>query len=188
MKKTIMPTAILLVATTVAVIGSRVLEINPPTINIVGAYGSVLGIFFLGNLCKLPYWFYCIALAFDFFATSVGSVLNVYRTWAPYDLIVHYMSGILLAALGMMLVEYLLTRCGVRDEQRAELDVIIILFALFFSAAGAGLWEIYEFTMDSITGGNMQGDNSNTMGDLVSGFAGAVTFALWMLGKRKNNR
>lgn len=181
MKKNIMPTAILLIATTMAVIGARIMEINQPTINIIGAYASVIAIFLLGSLFKLPYGYYCLALVFDFFATSVGSVLNVYRTWDPYDLIVHYMSGVMLAALGILLVRYIYKHCGFGSGHSRRLEMPAILFSFFFSAAGAGLWEIYEFTMDSITGGNMQGGNSNTMGDIIAGFGGALTFAVFMV-------
>ena len=47
---------------------------------------------------------------------------------------------------------------------------------MFFSIAGAGIWEIYEFTADNLLGINMQGDNTNTMGDIISGTLGALTW------------
>ena len=50
------------------------------------------------------------------------------------------------------------------------------LFSMFFAIAGAGIWEIYEFTADNLLGINMQGDNTNTMGDIISGTLGALTW------------
>ena len=60
------------------------------------------------------------------------------------------------------------------------------------SFAAAGFWEIYEFTMDQLAGTNMQGNNLNTMGDIVSGFLGGLVYGgvAWAvrLSRRRKQR
>ncbi len=74
----------------------------------------------------------------------MGSVMDLYRSFGPYDKIVHFFSGILLATLGMMIITYLLKRFGLTDEKQLEkLMIPAVCFAFFFSSAGAGIWEIF---------------------------------------------
>ncbi len=113
-------------------------------------------------LCFLPLRFHVVAQVFVVFAASVGSGMNMYTHWAVYDLLIHYLSGIVLAAGGWEIF---------RNRH----------FALLFSWAGAGLWEIFEFSCDLLLHAGMQGAATDTMTDMIAGFLGGLT---WLLVKQ----
>lgn len=113
-------------------------------------------------LCFLPLRFHVVAQVFVVFAASVGSGMNMYTHWAVYDLLIHYLSGVVLAAGGWEL-----------SKKRH--------FALMFSWAGAGLWEIFEFSCDILLHAGMQGAATDTMTDMIAGFLGGLT---WLLVKQ----
>ena len=100
-------------------------------------------------------------------------MINLYKTLGFYDRFVHFLSGILLADAGMIIVSYLFRKCDLKSNM-----LIKIPFAFFFSSACAGFWEIYEFTADTFINANMQGGNTNTMGDIVSGVLGAAAYSI----------
>ena len=49
-------------------------------------------------------------MIFVYFASPVGSVLDMYRSFGPYDKIVHFFSGVLLASFGAMIMSTLLKK------------------------------------------------------------------------------
>ena len=113
-------------------------------------------------LCFLPLRFHITAGIFVVFAASVGNCMNMYTHLAYYDLLIHYLSGVVLASGGWEL-----------DKNRP--------FALMFSWAGAGLWEIFEFSCDVLLHAGMQGAATDTMTDMIAGFLGGLT---WLLLKK----
>lgn len=146
--------------------------------------GSFASIFLISIVTwKFPKRFYIIAILFHFFAASLGSVINLYRYLEFYDKIVHYLSGIILAEAGMIIITYIFKKHSLKND-----NILKLLFAFFFSSACAGFWEIYEFTADNLLNINMQGGNSNTMGDIISGVLGALTYSTIMYAfyKRKS--
>ena len=156
-------------AMTACVIYALTGDIRPPVVNILGAYAAVALILLI--LYRFPYRLYLLTLVFAFFAAGLGSVVNLYRTIGYYDRIIHFMSGVLLAEAGRLLAVSLLEKNGGKP-----LASVTLLFAVVFSFAAAGFWEIYEFTMDQLAGTNMQGNNLNTMGDIVCGFLGGLVY------------
>lgn len=120
--------------------------------------GSYLGVTAAAiALCFLPLRFHIIAQLFVVAAASVGCGMNMYTHIACYDLVIHYLSGIVLAAGGWKI-----------DRK--------LLFALLFSWAGAGLWEIFEFSCDVLLSAGMQGTSMDTMTDMIAGFLGGLTW------------
>ena len=113
-------------------------------------------------LCFLPLRFHIVAQIFVVFAASVGSGMNMYTHLAYYDLVIHFLSGVVLAAGGWTL-----------GKGR--------LFALLFSWAGAGLWEIFEFSCDVLLNAGMQGASTDTMTDMIAGFLAGL---VWLVGHR----
>lgn len=130
---------------------------NIPTtfLKVGGSYLAVLASSVV--LCFLPLRFHIVAQIFVVFAASVGNCMNMYTHWAVYDLLIHYLSGVVLAAGGW------------------EIDKKW-LFALLFSWAGAGLWEIFEFSCDVLLHAGMQGAATDTMTDMIAGFLGGLTW------------
>lgn len=155
-------------------------NIGSPTINVLGAYISALIITIVTY--KFPHSFFIAIMIFDIFAAAFGSVLNFYRTIDSYDRIVHFMSGLIAADAGRLIIGYCFDKC-----KAARLQIIMVLFSMFFSFSCAGLWEIYEFTADQLIGTNMQGNNLNTMGDIVSGVLGGLVYSagMWFYFKKK---
>lgn len=148
--------------------------------------GSFASIFLISIVTwKFPKRFYIIAILFHFFAASLGSVINLYRYLEFYDKIVHYLSGIILAEAGMIIITYIFKKHSLKND-----NILKLLFAFFFSSACAGFWEIYEFTADNLLNINMQGGNSNTMGDIISGVLGALTYStiMYAIYKRKSSK
>lgn len=148
-----------------------VTPIETTVMKIIGSFVSVIAI--SAAAWKFPKRFYFLAMIFDVFAASLGSVINLYKTVGFYDRFVHYISGVLLAEAGMIVIGHLFRRRSIKD------DIFIkLVFAFFFSCACAGFWEIYEFTADMLINADMQGGKANTMGDIVSGVLGALTYFL----------
>lgn len=147
---------------------------------IIGSFASVIAISAVA--WKFPKRFYFLAMIFDVFAASFGSVINLYKTVGFYDRFVHYLSGILLAEAGKIIIDHMFKKRNVKDD-----SFIKLAFAFFFSCACAGFWEIYEFTADILINANMQGGNANTMGDIISGLLGALTYflAYFLILRRK---
>lgn len=137
---------------------------------------KILGSFLSVPLVALAAWkfprrFYVLAFLFQFCAAPLGSAVNLYHYIGAFDKFVHYLSGIVLAEAGVLIFLYLCKKSKLPEEPR-----LTLLFAFFFAAACAGFWEIYEFTADHLLGINMQGNNTNTMGDIISGVLGALTY------------
>ena len=97
-------------------------------------------------MCILYYVFlYC--------AIFLGEIFSFYYLVPHWDLYLHAMSGAMLGALGFILVDWL------NKDEHVKLSmspVFVSLFAFSFALAVGALWEIYEFSFDSILGLNMQ--------------------------------
>lgn len=186
MKKRILALIILLAATTAAVFAAYRMGVDPPLLNVAGAYASIgVGLIF-ARLFKVTDGLYYMGMVFIFFAAPVGSVMNLYRSFDPYDKIVHYASGLLLAALGMMIVTYMLKRYGFNERKIATMTALTLCFAFLTASAGAGIWEIFEFVSDKIAGGSMQRGMEDTLTDMIAGNLGGLTYVAGtaLIGKK----
>lgn len=117
--------------------------------------------------------YYVPAIIFAFFALFFGSMLDFYSIIPIYDLLLHAASGILLTFAGHWLYTQL-TR-----KKTVVIPLIIpVFFAVFFSMAAAGVWEIWEFSGDSLFGLTSQGSGqfglNDTMTDIIAGCASGV--------------
>lgn len=153
----------------------KIVGIDVPNMSILGAYLS--GLLFAILLYKFPFSLFVWAMIFDFFAVGIGTILNVYRTVDCYDLVVHFLSGILAAKAGAVLIN------GIYKKHNLEgkLSAAAVLFALFFSFSCAGLWEVYEFSADQLLHTALQGTKENTMGDIIAGMLGGLVYVLTVL-------
>lgn len=174
-------TAVLIAAICMAI--ALLSPIYTTSFKIIGSFASIAVISIVA--WKFPKRFYILAIIFHFFAATLGSIINLYNYIGFYDKLVHYLSGVLLAEAGMIIISFIFKKRSIAND-----NIIKLLFSFFFSAACAGFWEIYEFTADSILSINMQGANSNTMGDIISGSLGALTYSLIMYAvyRRKNKK
>jgi len=130
----------------------------------------------------IPSEFQILAVIFVFAALFLGEIYSYYERFWWWDIALHTSSGLLMGILGFLLV-YLLN-----ENDHAELTMtprFVALFAFLFAVTVGALWEIFEFTMDSLFDMNMQkpmlGDDSgltDTMFDLVVDTIGALIISL----------
>lgn len=101
----------------------------------------------------IPNFIYILYYLFLYCAVFLGEVFEFYYVVPHWDTILHFFSGAMLGALGFILVDLLN-----RDEHvRVNLSPLFVsLFAFCFALAAGAVWEIYEYTCDTIMGLNMQ--------------------------------
>ncbi len=148
---------------------------------IIGSYIAFLAVAVL--LWKFPNLVQISCLSFVFLASSLGSVIGLYAKIAFFDKAVHYLSGVVLGLAGYYIAKAFMQKKQISDNG----DFVKQTVAFLFSCSCAAFWEIYEFTVDNVLGMQSQGDNRNTMGDIVAGVLGAVTYLLlcFVVGKIK---
>lgn len=151
-------------------------------LRIIGSFVAFAAVSVL--LWKLPPSVQISFLTFVFLASSLGSVLCLYAKIDFFDKIVHYLSGIVLGYAGLYIAKTLLHKWGVADNG----DFVKNTIAFLFSCSCAAFWEIYEFTVDNLLGMESQGDNRNTMGDIVAGVLGAATYLVLYVAINKKNK
>lgn len=99
-----------------------------------------------GVMCILYYVFlYC--------AIFLGEIFSFYYRIPFWDSMLHAMSAAMLSTLGFILVDWL------NKDEHVKLSMnplFVSLFAFSFALMIGTLWEIYEFSFDSILGLNMQ--------------------------------
>lgn len=146
---------------------------------------AVIGILLLTFIPKLlrhnfkiylPIEFDFIAILFIFTAIFLGEVHSYYTLFWWWDILLHSSSGFLLGIAGFMLVYVL------NEEKRLVQRMkpgFIALFGFAFAVALGTVWEIFEFSMDTIFGLNMQNLGLvDTMGDLIVDTLGAAFIAI----------
>ena len=152
--------------------------INPPMANVAGSIVSILLAVIVAQVLGVSDNMFAMFLGFVFLASPVGSVLNVYRLWGPYDKIVHFLSGVLIAAAGIVIFCKIIEQQRMERHQKKKLIGISSLFAFLAASAGAGIWEITEFTIDIIVSGGMQRGMVDTITDMIAGTLGGLLYAL----------
>lgn len=179
--KRLLVSGIILLITAVCLAAVVIFELETTAVKVIGSFVSVPLVSLV--LWKFPFRFYFFGLVFDMFATAFGSVLNLYYYIGFYDRFVHFLSGVLLAEGGMLIIGYVFKRRKAKPDR-----LLYLIFSFFFSCSCAAFWEIYEFTADNLLNIAMQGNNTNTMGDIVSGVLGALAYAVIALAVLKDKK
>lgn len=124
----------------------------------------------------LPVEFDLLAIIFIFAALFLGEVHSYYVKFWWWDVVLHTGSGLLLGLAGFLLVYVL------NEEKKASIHLkpgFIALFALAFAIALGAVWEIFEFSMDSWFGLDMQKSGIiDTMWDLIVDSLGAAVVSV----------
>lgn len=85
-------------------------------------------------------------MLFGFFGNTVSNVWRMYDFFPAWDMVLHSLSGVLFAAVGLglgSLVTY--------NQPEGKLKIVaIVVFAFFFSLSVGFIWEVFEFTVDTI--------------------------------------
>ncbi|HEY9032781.1 MAG TPA: hypothetical protein VIN71_02500 [Pseudomonadales bacterium] len=138
----------------------------------------------------IPPPFQLLTVAFVFASLFLGEVRGYYTRFWWWDIALHTSSGFLLGIVGFLLVHVL---NEIEDTGVHMRPGFVAFFAFLFALGIGALWEIFEFTMDSLFGMNMQkpmlGDPSgltDTMFDLVVDAIGALVISLYGYQHLKN--
>lgn len=150
----------------------------------IGIITVTLAPLLLGRLLRvfIPPEFVLLAIAFIFASLFLGEVHDYYARFWWWDIALHSTSGILLGIVGFLLVHVL----NETEDIGVHMKPGFVAFFAFLFAVGMGaLWEIFEFSMDSFFGMNMQkpmlGDPSgltDTMWDLIVDTLGALIISV----------
>ena len=119
-----------------------------------------------------PSEFDIVILGFIYASMYLGEIHSFYERFWWWDLLLHTLSGIIIGTIGFSLV-YILN-----SEENVSMQlspVLVSVFAFSFALSIGVLWEIFEFTMDSLLGLNMQKSGLvDTMWDLIVDTLGAL--------------
>jgi uncharacterized membrane protein YjdF len=131
--------------------------------------------------------FPALRFAILFFITVAMLLANLFGMYSviPYlDKVEHLLSGVILCFVGLLVLKKM-----IRSQSMTHFPTpIAIWFALFFSVAMAGVWEIYEFSGDQLFGLSSQnGSLLDTMVDIICGTIGAASTALYLAYKAKRH-
>ena len=134
---------------------------------------------------RIPLYLQLLYAVLIFTGGVIGSYLRFYDIWEPWDTVVHFYSGIMIALWADFILRAVMRKH--RFEMPRWLHAVMITS---FSALVAMLWEIGEFTADQMTGSRAQIDNYDTMIDMITGTLSALIVAvilvLWPRGWRSN--
>lgn len=137
---------------------------------------------------NIPNYMYVLYYIFLYCAVYLGEVQRFYFLIPNWDAYLHTFSGAMLGALGFSIASMM------NEEKRIPVRLspgFVALFAFCFALASGAVWEIYEYTVDSILKLNMQkymtesgsilsgrAALADTMGDLIVDAAGALVLSL----------
>ncbi len=131
-----------------------------------------------------------LIVLFIFLAQYLGSCLNFYDLFSWWDIMLHFISGIIMFLIGIDL--YTL----INKKQQGTRVLTMLLFAVFFALAIGNLWEIWEYTTDAILkldsqkAGELVGRLAlkDTMTDLIASALGTALILVFKVLKLRGER
>jgi hypothetical protein len=167
---------------------------------IIGEYHAMFTAILMFGMTIIPYvvaqrmkihlpWFVFFLIALALWFHTAGYIQGYYATFYPYyDKVAHIVTGTTVALLGFLGVIFL------DKYMKMNLTpVFIIFFTIIFGVALGAFWEMYEFLVDIVFGGNLAGpmqvSNADTMLDMIFTFGGSIIVAImgvfWFRHHRK---
>jgi len=119
---------------------------------------------------------------FLFFSILVGSLWGMYGSMPSYDIILHTMSGLVIA-----FIAYSLFKNSKKNNSLSLAWLFVLIFSITMMCGG--LWEIWEFSTDILLGGDSQrvGDLvgraaiMDTMIDILCDFVGGIVGSIFVV-------
>jgi len=166
----------------------------------IGAYHAMFTAILMFILTIIPYvvayrmniqlpWFVFLLIALALWFHTAGYVQEYYIRFYPYyDKVAHIVTGTTVALLGFLGVIFL------DKYMKMNLTpIFIVFFTIIFGVALGAFWEMYEFLVDVVFGGNLAGPMQNgledTMLDMIFTLGGSVVVAImgvfWFRHHRK---
>jgi len=163
------------------VIGALIKSIiNHNIINISKSLGTLLLMYIPKIIAKkskinLTSEFHIILQLFIFAGVFLGSVCRFYYQFWWLDGTLHGFRGFLLGFTGFIVL-FMMYRDEIKSSMRLS---FIVIFMFSFSASFSVLWEIFEFTMDSLFNTSMQIFGlKDTMWDMIADSIGSISASL----------
>jgi len=123
---------------------------------------------------RLPLTFAALIVVFLFATLFLGEVGDFYERYWWWDLVLHSSS-----AIGFGLIGYVLVFMLFEGDKFAAPPLALAFLAFSIAVSIGALWEIFEFSMDSLFGMNMQKSGLvDTMWDLIVNTIGAGVGAM----------
>ncbi len=158
--------------------GEKLFRIGLTFITVVLVYLTFIKTFLKG--ARIIYY---INMIFVFLSMYLASVWNFYSI-TNYDKFLHLLSGAIIAIIGYVLFIYLTNNISRKEMNSLTPAIFVILFA----TAAAGVWEIWEFTTDSLFGLSAQNNSLNdTMWDIICGTVVGIITAIPIYINSKNS-
>ena len=105
---------------------------------------------------------YLAIIIFILLSVFIGRTLNAYSLVPHWDKALHFLSGFLFAVIGKEIY--------IKLSGNSKNRWLMFFFSLLFAISAAGLWEIYEFTGDTLFGMSAQNNSlRDTMLDMILG-------------------
>ncbi len=102
---------------------------------------------------QIPSFMVSLYFIFLYCAIYLGEVRSFYNTVPHWDTVLHTFSGLMLGALGFVVVDWL----NKSNFARVQLSPVFVgLFAFCFAVAAGAVWEIWEYAWDCTMNLNMQ--------------------------------
>lgn len=105
------------------------------------------------DLVPIPWPIQLFYTLFVLGAMLFGEILRFYDRFAWWDTMLHFSSGILFSMIGYLVFLSLNRKLEVRQQIN---PITTVLFSVCFAIAAGAVWEIFEFSCDSLLGINMQ--------------------------------
>lgn len=131
---------------------------------------------------RVPVPFLSFVVLFIFATLFLGEAIDFYNRYWWWDIALHATSAIGFGLVGFICIFYLF-----EGDRYAAPAWAVSFFSWCFAVAIGAVWEVFEFTVDSIFGTNMlKSGLPDTMGDLIVNVIGAAIGAasgyLYLLG------
>lgn len=118
-----------------------------------------------------------LELAFTAFIAAhyiLGELGGFYEKYWWFDLLLHDFTGFVVGMVGFVWAYMLFCTNRIKAQ-----PWFIFVFTVSLAMAVAGVWEIFEFSMDQLFGFNMQKSGlPDTMGDLIASLIGSILVGL----------
>lgn len=128
-----------------------------------------------------------------FLAQCLGTTLNFYDLYDNWDLIVHFIFGIVMFIVGYDIFSNLDKRyCDIKLNKKIK-----IIFSILFALSVGSIWEMYEYSVDGILNLDTQRTGEligrmaikDTMTDLFSSTIGTLlTVIMFLIANKKEGR
>ena len=128
-----------------------------------------------------------------FLAQCLGTTLNFYDLYDNWDLIAHFISGIVMFIVGYDIFSSLDKRyCDIKLNKKIK-----IIFSILFALSVGSIWEMYEYSVDGILNLDTQRTGEligrmaikGTMTDLFSPTIGTLlTVIMFLIANKKEGR